>query len=35
MAVFGFSLVGDLIVEIEIISDPSTLEGVEVTLLRT
>jgi RNA polymerase sigma-70 factor (ECF subfamily) len=32
-AVFGFSVVGDLIVEIEIMSDPSTVQGVEVSFL--
>jgi RNA polymerase sigma factor (sigma-70 family) len=34
-AVFGFSVIGDLIVEIEIMSDPSTVQDVEVTLLNT
>jgi RNA polymerase sigma factor (sigma-70 family) len=33
LAIFGFSVVGELIVEIEIMSDPSTLEGIEVTRL--
>jgi RNA polymerase sigma-70 factor (ECF subfamily) len=32
-AVFGFSVVGDLIVEIEIMSDPSTVQGVEVSFV--